>query len=99
MRINGFVKGMAALLVVGACFADNIRVAQNKEQELEQMKTEHIEETFKAYSDYSKARYEADRALYANSIDSIFSDSTNTMVKDSMSKSIGTHDLNIKAEK
>lgn len=99
MRINGFVKGMATLLVVGACIGGKIQMGHNEDKELERIKTEHIDETMKAYGEYAKAYNEAERALYADSLASIAADSAYKSVKDSVSNPIRTQDLNIQTEK
>lgn len=73
MRINGFVKGAAALLLLTAYTGRNIKVAHDKEQELEQVKQEYFEKVYDQYCEHAKACYRADRALYASYVDSIVS--------------------------
>ena len=71
MRINGFVKGAAALLLLTAYTGRNIKMAHDKEQELEQSKQEYFEKEYDRFCKYAKDCYLADRALYASYIDSI----------------------------
>lgn len=57
--------------VVLFCYLDEIKVSIDKERELEEMKQEHIEETYKQYMEYALKCYEEDRSIYQASIDSI----------------------------
>lgn len=71
-----FFWTLLGISVVLFCLLDDLKMALDKEAELETMKQEHIEEVMRGYVEYAKKRNDEERRLYQDSIDSISTDQT-----------------------
>lgn len=71
IRTPKFFWPLLWVSVVLFCLLDNMRIAIEKEHELEEMKREHTEEVLRLYGEFAKMKNEEERQMYEDSIKSV----------------------------